>query len=634
MFDLVHKHKKLIQVLLAIIFLPFAFFGIDSYFRASEGGNNVATVGGQPVTQQEFTMALQERQNYLQRLMGGRVDPGMLDSPELRFAVLDNLVRQRLLINQAVRYNVLVSDDQLQQLIAEQPAFQDGGKFSHARYVEVLKRQNTSEVGFENSVRRDLMLQRVNDGFAATAIVPNSVAERLLRINAQQREVSQSVIEPDKFASQAKVDDAAIKAYYDSHQGEFSLPEQARVEYVVLSLDAIAGQTEASADEAKQFLEQNARQYSPGQERQASHILIAVDAKAPAEEKQKARAKAEQLLSEIKKNPGSFADLAAKNSQDPGSAAKGGDLGYFPRGAMVKPFDDAVFSMKVGDVTGPVESPFGYHIIKLTGEKKQAGGGDDSKKKAELDLKRQKAGKKFSDLAEQFNNLVFEQSDSLKPAADALKLPVQTSGWIARSGTEIKVLNNPKLLQAIFSDEAVKNKRNTEVIDVGGSTLVAAHVLEHKPAAVKPLDQVRAEIVKELTRQQAASMAAKQGRETLVKLKQGAAGEVSWSAPRLVSRENAQTSQGYTGAALAEIFKADSAKLPAYVGYENPQGAFVLVKITKVVEADSFDAAKRKSAAEELRQLVAQEELNAYVSSLKQKSDVKVQQDRVERKER
>ena len=623
MFDLVHKHKKLIQVVLAIIFLPFAFFGIDSYFRSGDGANHVATVGGQPVSQQEFSMALQ-------RVLGNSVGADALDSPEMRFAVLDGIIRQRLLVNQAVRYNVLVSDEQLQQVIIEQPAFQDDGKFSHARYVEMLKRRNESEVGFEAAVRRDMMLQRVNGAYLGTAIVPNSVSERLLRINAQQREVSQSVLEPEKFAAQIKLDDGAVKAYYDAHQADFQVPEQARIEYVVLSLDAIAAQTDASADEVKQFYEQNLKQYAKGEERQASHILITADSQASAEQKQAARAKAEQLLKQVKQNPASFAEIAKKNSQDPGSAAKGGDLGSFPRGAMVKPFDDAVFQMKVGEISGLVESPFGYHIIKLTGERKHAF--EESKKQVELDLKRQKAGKKFADLAEQLNNQVFEQGDSLKPAADALKLPVQTSGWLSRNGGENKLLNNPKLLQAVFGEDAVKNKRNTEVVDVGDNTLISAHVIEYKAAAVRPLDAVRSDIVKLLTRQQAAALAAKQGREMLAKLKQGGAAEVAWSAAKLVSRETAQGAQGYTGPAIGEIFKADSSKLPAYVGYENPQGAFVLVKITRVVDTDTFDAAKRKAAADELRQLAAQEELNAYVASLKLKADVKVQQDQLVKK--
>ena len=627
MFDLVHKHKKLIQILLAIIFLPFAFFGVDSYFRNADGGNHVATVGGQPVTQQEFAVALQERQTYLQRMLGNRVDPAILDSSELRYAVLDGIIRQRLLVGQAVRANVLVSDEQLQQVISEQPAFQDGGKFSHARYVELLKRQNMTEIGFENGLRRDLMLQRVNGAYLATAIVSNSVSERLLRINAQQREVSQSVLDTQKFATQVKVDDAAIKAYYDAHQIEFQVAEQARIEYLALSLDTIAAQTEASADEIKQSYEQNLQQYTKGEERQASHILITVDAQASAEQKQAARAKADLLLKQVRQNPAGFAEVAKKNSQDPGSAAKGGDLGTFSRGAMVKPFEDAVFQMNVGDIEGPVETQFGFHIIKLMAGKKQ--GFDEVKKQVEMDLKRQKAGKKFAELAEQFNNLVFEQGDSLKPAAEALKLTVQAGGWIGRNGGENKLFNHPKLLQSVFSDEVVKNKRNTEVVDVGNNLLVSARIVEYKAATVRPLAEVSGEITKRLTQQQAAQLAANQGREILAKLKQGGGEDVVWSAAKLVSRDNVQ---GYSRPAIAEIFKADAGKLPSYVGYESPQGGYMLVKVTRIVEAGTLDEARRKAAADELRQLVAQEELNAYVASLKLKADVKVVRESLEKR--
>jgi peptidyl-prolyl cis-trans isomerase D len=628
MYDFVHSHKNLIQIVLAIIFLPFAFFGVDSYFRGGDSSTNVATVGGQPITEQEFALALQERQNYIRRTVGARVDPALLESPELRFAVLDGVIRQRLLINQAARGGLLVSDQQLQQLISEQPAFQQDGKFSHARYEEMLTRQNMTPAGFENGLRRDLMLDRVSNAYRATAIVPNAVAERLLRINSQQREVSQSVLEADKFVSQVKLEDGAAKQYYDAHQNEFQVAEQARLEYLVLALDSVASQIEVSADEIKQFYEQNLKQYAQGDERQASHILVAVDSKASAQEKQAARTKAEQLLKQAKQNPASFAELARKNSQDTGSATKGGDLGLFPRGTMVKPFDDAVFQMKVGEIAGPVESQFGYHIIRLTAIKGR--GLDDAKKKVELDLKRQQAGKRFSELAEQFNNLVFEQGDSLKPAADALKLPIQTTSWVSRSGSDNKLLNNPKLLQAVFSEDAVKNKRNSEVINVDNSTLIAARVIEYKPASLRAFEEVSAEIGKRLTQQRAAQLAAKQGRELLAKLKQGEAAALAWSAAKLVSRENAQ---GYAGPLLAEVFKADVGKLPAYAGIENSQGGFVLLKITRAVDSGTVDIARRKAASEELRQLIGQEELDAYVANLKLKADVKVQQDRLEKKE-
>jgi len=628
MYDLLHSHKKLVQIVLAIIFLPFAFFGMDSYFRAGDRGGDIATVGGQPITDQEFALALQGRQNEIQRMAGGRMDPALLESSELRFAVLDGIVRQRLLVSQAARSGLLVSDQQLQQIISEQPAFQEDGRFSRARYEELLRRQNMTPISFENSLRRDLMVERVSSAYRATTIVPNAVAERLLRINAQQREVSQSVLAPENFAAQVKLEAGAAKQHYDAHQSQFQLPEQARLEYLVLALDAVAAQVEVSADEVKQFYEQNLKQYARGDERQASHILIAVDAKASAEEKQAARAKAGQLLQQAKQNPASFAELARKNSQDPGSAAQGGDLGLFPRGSMPKPFDDAVFQMKAGEIAGPVESEFGYHIIRLTAVKGR--GLDDVKQQVALDLKRQKAGKRFSELAEQFNNLVFEQGDSLKPAADALKLAIQASSWVSRSGSENKLLNNQKLLQAVFAEDAVRNKRNSEVVDVGDNTLVAARIIEYKPASVRAFEEVSAGISKRLTLQQAAQLAAARGRELLARLRQGEAAAVTWSGAKRISRENAQ---GYAGPVLVGVFKADVGKLPAYAGIENERGEFVLLKITRVVEAEGVDAARRKAASEELRQMLGQEEFDAYVSSLKLRADIKVQKERLEKKE-
>ena len=628
MFDFVHKHKTLIQIVLAIVFLPFAFFGVDSYFRGSDRSGEVGEVNGRPITQQEYAQSLQERQAALQRMIGGSVPPGLLDSPEIRNAVVDGIVRQRLLIDRAVSGGVLIGDSQLQQLIAEQPAFLDGGKFSNARYTELLKRQNMTPVSFENGLRRDLMVERVTDAFRGSSVVASAVAERLLRLNAQQREVSQKAIEPQQFIAEVKLADDAVKQYYDSHQDEFKVAERARVDYLTLSLDAVAAQIEVSADEVKQFYEQNTKQYARGEERQASHILITADSSASPEQKKLARAQAEKLLAQVKKNPAQFAELAKKNSQDPGSAAKGGDLGFFPRGAMTGPFEDAVFAMKAGEISDIVESQFGYHIIRLAGIKGH--GFEDARKTVELDLKRQRASKRFSELAEQFSNLAFEQGESLKPAADALKLQVQSGGWVSRNGAENKLLNNPKLLQAIFSDEVVKNKRNSEVVDVGNNTLVAARVAEYSPASVYPLADVSASIAKQLTVKQASQLAAKYGRELLAKLKAGTDSVADWGAAKLVSRKD---TQGLAAAEIAEVFKTDAGKLPAYAGVESGRGACVLLKVSKVVEAEDIDEAKRKATAGELRNLMGQEELNAYVAYLKSKADVKLHLENLEKQQ-
>ena len=619
MFDFVHKHKTLIQIVLALIFLPFAFFGVDSYFRSSDHGADLGSVNGRPITQAEYAQALQERQAALQRMIGGTVPPAMLDSPEIRAAVLDGIVRQRLLIDRAVAGGVLVADGQLRQLIGEQAAFQENGRFSDARYTELLRRQNMTPVSFENGLRRDLMVDRVQEAYRASAIASNAVAERLLRINAQQREVSQHLIDPQQFVTGVKLADDAVKQYYDAHQDEFRIPERARIEYVALSLEAVAGQGDVSAEDVRAHYEQNLKQYARGEERQASHILIAVDAGATPEQKKGARARADGLLAQVRKNPASFADLAKKNSQDPGSAAKGGDLGFFPRGAMVGPFEETVFAMKPGQISDVVESQYGYHIIKLAAVKGR--GFEDVRKQVESDLRKSRAGKRFSELAEQFSNLAFEQGDSLKPAADALKLPVQAGGWVNRNAADNKLLNNPKLLQAIFSDDVLKNKRNTEVIDIGNNTLVAARVVEHVPAGTFPLAEVGAAISRQLTLKQAAQQAATKGRELLAQLKSGQSAGSDWSAAKLVSRREAQ---GFAPQEIAEIFKLDAAKLPAYAGVETPRGGFLLLRVSKVVDATDVDPARRKATADELRQAAELEELNAYVATLKAKADVKL----------
>ena len=628
MFDFIHNNKRIIQGILVIIFLPFVFFGVDSYFRTIDSSAELGSISGRPISNQEFALAVQQRQNELQRITGGRADAALLASRELRRSALDGLIRQRLLIDEAARARLLISDEQLQQVISAEGAFQENGKFSATRYQEVLKLQNMTPVGFEDGLRRDLMVQRLAEAYGGNAIVPASIAERVLRISLQQREVSEHLLEPAQFEREVKLEAGAAQAYYTGHTAEFQVPEQARLDYVTLSAESIAAQITASAEDVKRYYEQNLKQYAQGDTRQASHILIAVDPKASAQEKDAARAKAEQLLKQARQNPAGFADLARKNSQDPGSATKGGDLGSFARGIMPPSVDAKVFAMRAGEIEGPIESQFGFHIVRLTALNGK--GFDEVKQQVEADFKRQQAMKKFSELADQLNNLAFEQGESLKPAADALKIPLRTSGWITRSGGAEKLLNNPKLLTSVFSDDVVKNKRNSEVVDVGGNTLVAARIVEYKAAAVRPLAEVENEITKRLTRERAAQLAGKTGRELLAKLKEGKAAEPAWGAAKTVSRESPQ---GLPAPEIEALFKADVAKLPAYAGVQNSQGGYVLIRVVRVIDGQALDAAKRKELGERIRQVLGQEQFQAYIESLKLKADVKLRPDALEKKE-
>ncbi|MGE0559976.1 MAG: SurA N-terminal domain-containing protein [Burkholderiales bacterium] len=630
MFQLIDKHRKAVMIgIFVLIVPPFAFFGIDSYFQGSSGGDAVATVGDYRISQFEFSKSLRERQDMLQRMAGGRVDPNLVDSPELRFSVVDNLVQQRLLLERAARTGMVVTDDHVRDIVSGVDAFKENGKFSYRLYEELLKVQGMTPAVFEQRVRQDLLTDHVIHAYSGSAFVSRNEAANLLRISEQQREVSHFTLRADAFVPQVKLEADAARKYYDSHQDEFRVPEQVRVEYLTLSADILAAQMQPVAAEVRKAYDENSSRYEVKESRQASHILITPDAGGGAEAKQKAKAKAEMLYAQLKKNPKEFAALAKQHSQDPGSAAKGGDLGFFERGAMVKPFDDAVFSMKPGDIAPPVESEFGYHVIRLTAVRGgKAKTFEEARPEIEAELKKQSAGRKFAELAEAFSNTLFEQSDSLKAAAELIKSTPQKSGWLTRNGAENALLGNPKLLQAVFSEDVLKNKRNSEAIEVAPGVLLAARVAEHKPSAVQPFDQVSGALMKKLTLQQAAQLAAQEGRARLEALRAGKEAQVTWSAPLLASRGDPK---GIPGEALRQAFKADVGKLPVYAGTEAGGGGYTLVRVSGVQEA-AGDKEKQNAIAQTLRQVSGQAELAAYLASLKQKTPVNIRKDAIERK--
>ena len=466
----------------------------------------------------------------------------MLDSPEVRRAVLDQLVDERVVYAAALKAGLTVTDAELQGIIAEIPAFrEDGGtgKFSAALYQSALRNQGMSERMFEAMLRKDLILNRARQSVASTAFVPASVMERLYHLRAQEREVSQQVLSPEQFIGKVQIAPDAVKAYYDANQDQFKLPEKVRVQYAILSLEGIQHKVTLTPDQLEKYYEERRAQFEKPEERRASHILITVPAGATPEQKAKAREKAEALIAQAKKSPQAFAELAKKSSEDPGSAAEGGDLGFFPRGKMVKPFDDAVFGMKVGDIAGPVETQFGFHVIKLADIKAAEGPKLETvKAQVEEELRKAEAGKRFAEAAETFSNLVYEQPDSLKPAAEALGLELQTTGWITRQGgADNPLLNNEKFLRALFSDDALKQERNTEAVEIAPNMLVSARVIEHQAATLRPFEDVRAEIVSRLTHDKAVELAKQEGEALLAQLQKGEADGRAWSAPQMVTRE-------------------------------------------------------------------------------------------------
>lgn len=630
MFDFVYKHKRMLQLILALIIIPpfvLVIPGVDTFLGRGDATGPVAKVNGEAVGQQEFNVALRERQEALQQMAGGKVDPAMLDNSELRFAVAEGLVAQKLLLQQASRLRLTATDQQLQSLLGQAPVFQEEGKFSRALYEQYLRSRGKSELGFEAELRRDLVLRQMYDPYGEATFLPRTVVQRLARLMETQREASLFTLSPEKFSDKATVEAEAVKKYYDSRQDEFRNPEQARVEFVVLSLDSLLPTTEVALDEVQKAYDDQIKRTQLQESRQASHILIALDKNATAEDKQKARAKADDLLKQVKAKPAAFAELAKAHSQDPGSAANGGDLGSFKRGDMVKPFADATFGMKVGELSGVVESEFGFHIIKLTGiTEAKAPTFESLRAQIEMELKRQRAQKKFAEMAEKFNDQVFT-ADSLQAASETAKSPIQQSNWVLRGGAPSDPrLNNPKLLNAIFSEDVLKNKRNTEAVEVMPGMLVAARLLEHKAAVVRPFEQVQVEIASKLQRQRAAQLAAQEGRSLLENLRAGKDATVTWGIAQQVNFTN--QIKDLSEEVRKAILRADVSKLPAYAGVETPAG-YTLIRITKTTDPEKIDAEKEKNLAQAMQQAQAQEQNAALLASLKQKADITLRKEQL-----
>ena len=630
MFNFVQKRKRAVQVIMVIATLPFLFWGIDSY-RNPSGEDYVALVAGEKIHRQEFDQALRAQQETMRETMGDSFNVTVLDDPEVRISVLEGLIQQRLLNREAARIGLTVLDFQLVEVIQDISMFQQDGKFSNQLYKELLRNQGMDAVMFESRVRQDMMRQQVIDAYTKNGFISNTVAKNIIRLSEEKREISRVEIQPEQFLSQIKPNNDAIKSYYDSHQTKFRQPEQVRVEYLVLSVDGLAKEVQVSTDETIRYFDEHKAEFGQVEERQASHILLSAPTTASDADKAAAHAKAEELLSQIKQSPESFADLARQYSQDAGSADKGGDLGFFARGTMDKVFEDEIFQMEVEEIRGPVQTDFGFHIIKLSAIKAgEIVNFDRVKNQVEEKLRKQKAGKEFGEMAEEFRNMVYEQSDSLQPAAEAFRLPIQQSGWISRKEGKPSYFTNGKLLQAIFSEDSIKNKRNTESIEVTPDTLITARVLDHRPAAMRSITVVREEITKLVARQQATDRAVKEGREKLERLQNGEKNVVEWSPTQQVSRNEPQ---GIDYEILRSIFKTRSTGLPVYTGIINPQGGFSLIRISDVIESAPPDEKKIKVFSRQMQQIFAQEELSSYLTAIKQRSDVTVRKERIENKQ-
>ncbi|WP_287926126.1 SurA N-terminal domain-containing protein [Diaphorobacter sp.] len=627
MFESIRKHSKIVMFLLFLLIIPsFILVGIDSnYF--SGGSPVVARVDGKDITQADWDNAHRMESDRIRAQSPG-IDAKLLDSPQARYATLERLVRDRVLQVAAQDMHMLTSDARLARELQSIPQIaalkRADGTLDAEAYRALAGAQGLTPEGLEARIRQDLSVNQVMGGVMGSAFSGPAEARLALDALFQRREIQIARFNASAFVSKVVVTDADLEAYYTAHPAKFQQAEQASVEYVMLDLDAVKAGITLSEDDLRTYYKENLNRLAGKEERRASHILINASKDAPADARTQAKAKAEELLAQVRKAPGSFAEIAKKESQDPGSAPSGGDLGFFGPGAMVKPFEDAVFSMKKGEISDVVETDFGFHIILLSDIKTpRQPSFEELRPSLEAELKQQQAQRKFAEVAEAFANGVYEQADSLQPVADKLKLKIQTADGVTRTPAAggAGPLANARFLEALFHSDSLQNKRNTEAIEIGTSVLAAGRVTAYQPAMTLPLDKARDQVRAIYIAEKSAELARQEGQAKLTAWKAAPDAASGLTAALTVSRDRLQDQpRSVVDAAL----RANVDQLPAWTGVDLGAQGYAVVKINRVVPRDGVDDARARMEREQYLQSWASAEALAYYDLLKQRFKVQI----------
>lgn len=621
MFDFVRTHSRLMLALIVLLIIPsFVFFGVQGYTSMSEGGAaTVAEVDGRAITRAEWDAAHQRAVERV-RQQSPEIDIRALDAPAARRETLDALVRERVLLSAASRQHQFPADERLQRVFRTDPQFAPMRNPDGTVNKEIISRQGMTSEMFAQQLRLEIGMQQVLGGVGRSVLAPNAVAAASLDALLQQREVELQFFDAQAYRAKVAPTEAELAAYHKAHADEFKAPESASIEYVVLDLQALSSDLSVPEADLKRYYDENAARYTVAEERRASHILIKAPKDAPKADREKAKARAEAVLAELRKNPAGFAESAKKNSED-SSAAQGGDLDFFGRGMMVRPFEDAAFSMKPGEISEVVETDFGFHIIQLVevrgGDRKSF---DSLRAEIEAEVRKALAQRRFAEAAEQFTNMVYEQPDSLQSVIDKFKLERRSLTLLRQPAPDASGLAaSAKLIESVFSDDSLRFKRNTSAVEVAPNQLVSARVLEHKQQRTLALAEVMAPVRDRLTTVQAAALAAKEGQAALAQAQAAGAGAL----PQALTLSRAQT-QAQPRAVLEAALGADVSKLPATVGVDLGERGYTVLRVTKVLARDPAAAGGDTVLRRQYAQAWANAETQAYFGALKTRYKVDV----------
>ena len=615
MLQAFRDHKRWLMFIAMVLIIPsFVVTGIYSYNRMSAADNAIAKVGEVSITPEMFDRTKRDQLERLRQQMGEQFRAGILDSEEGRDAILNQLLDTTAIEQTVAKNYISVSEADAVNLIKGAAAFQENGKFKPELYERFLQSQGKSDQQFVWEIRNSLAREALVSAVSGTYPMPDAIVRGMHKLLTEERHVRTKIVNIDQFFEQVSVTPEEVKAYYDAHRDGFKAVEHVNVEFVTLSPDDFKDKVTVNKEEVLAYYEQNKQRWATPEERSASHILIEFG-----EDKAASKAKAEEILARVKADPTTFAKEAADHSVDPGSASQGGQLGFFGRGVMVPPFEDAVFSAKVGDIVGPVESDFGWHIIKVDDIiEAQARPFEDVKSVIEQEYVDQMAVRLFAEKAEDFTNIVYEQADSLEPVAEEFGLTIQTADNITREGIvanpTLKPLFNDHMIDNLFNDESLQEKRNTSAIEVRANMLMSARITKYVPESIRPLEEVTVDIEAGLEIQKATELAKAAGEKALAEVRASNKmgddfGEAVW-----VSRHR---TAGHPSDFVNHVVAVPAEKLPVYTGMSVAGGAYMIAYIdeTKVPTPDDREL---QSLATELASVYGEADRIGYLKALRE----------------
>ncbi|MDR8369060.1 SurA N-terminal domain-containing protein [Pseudomonas lactis] len=608
------------KTIIGIIVALMAFTGIEAIFQAS--GNNkqdVAKVNGEEITQTELSQAVDMQRRQLMQQLGKDFDASLLDEKLLRDAALKGLIDRKLLLQGAADSKFGFSEAALDQVILQTPEFQVDGKFNAERFDQVVRQLGYSRLQFRQMLTQEMLIGQVRAGIAGSGFVTDAEVLAFARLEKQTRDFATVNIKADPAA--VKLTDDEVKAYYDQHAKEFMTPDQVVIDYLELKKSSFFDQVTVKDDELQAAYEKETANLA--EQRRAAHILIEVNDKVT---EAQAKAKIEDIQARLAKGE-KFEALAKEFSQDPGSANNGGDLGFAGPGVYDPDFETALYGLKQDQVSAPVRTTFGWHLIKLLGvEAPEVPSFASLKDKLTRELKAQQVEQRFVEATKQLEDAAFEASDLAQPASD-LKLTVHTSAPFGREGGE-GVAANRAVVTAAFSPEVLDEGANSSAIELDPETIIVLRAKEHLKPAQLPLEKVAAAIRTQMTKERASAAAKARADELIASLRDGKTAldqpvdGQAWKVTEAATRGQ----ESIDPAVLQALFrmpKPAAKDKPTFTTVTLRDGSLMIVRLNGVNEAAAPTDEEKAQYRRFLASRIGQQDFAAYRKQLETQADIK-----------